>query len=629
MYPLRALFLPFLLLAFFNVLQAQEPKPFLDRSAAHFSIQPKAMPALTPVGFFAPGPFSQTWDFSLTNIRGIDHPGDSDKATIRAIKAEMLEEKQGAPAAEAGQTGGALLAAPPVPLRNFQGNTFNGWYPPDNTLAVSDNGIVLSVVNSNVSVYNENGSSLLANVPLGDFFSNLFLGQTDFFYDPRVLYDPDLDRFIFVVLHGNSPTDSRIVVAFSKSKNPMDGWWPYVFEGNFLGNNTWFDFPSIGISGEDLFISGNLFNSNNAFNQAVILQIDKQPGFSGGAVNWLYYENVTDGFGNKAFTVAPVSYGFDGSYGPGIYLVSTQASGGGFAHLYDITDDVGGDPDLFAYEISTTSYSLPADAEQPQTTKLLDVGDCRVVSGFYADGIIHYAHLVNVGGGYCGIRYNRLDVGNQTIAHVNYSESQFDLVYPSIAPSGADPSDRGVILAFLRASNAIFPEFRAAAIDEAMDVSPSVVLRNGSSIINVTAEQVQRWGDYTTACRKPGAPNPIVWVSGCFGLQNSYGSWIAELSLDPNAAVADVQVLEKSKVYPNPAHDVFTLELELQKRTYLNIFMMDAQGRILRNLYRGYAHGGLNRLAFNKDHLSPGVYFLTIQDEASHTLHSEMLVIGR
>ncbi|MBK8491193.1 MAG: T9SS type A sorting domain-containing protein [Saprospirales bacterium] len=180
----------------------------------------------------------------------------------------------------------------------------------------------------------------------------------------------------------------------------------------------------------------------------------------------------------------------------------------------------------------------------------------------------------------------------------------------------------------MRSSKSSFPEFRAVSVDEAMGVSPSVELKGGEYFINITAENVQRWGDYAGACRKHSAANPIVWVSGCFGKLNStYGTWIAELSLDPNAAVAEVENLATTSIFPNPVQDMFTLEMELREKTYLHIFLSDVNGRVVRSLFQGRAKGGTNRLSFNKERLTPGMYFLFIQDEQQRTVRQEKIVV--
>jgi len=610
------------------VLHGQEPKLQLDPATAKFHLKPVAMPPIAPAAFLKPDPSAPVWDFSLTSIKGIDHPAGPEKETIRAIKQEKLVKKskdlppQGDPHPEGG------LLDPPAMYLNFQGNVFNGWYPSDNHIAISNTGNIVSVVNSTIYYFAQYGAQLF-NKPLGDFFSFLNLGS-DFFYDTRVLFDPEQEKFIFVALYSNTPSTSKVVVSFSKSDDPADGWWSYVFNGNFLNNNTWFDFPTIGISNEDLFITGNLYGENGGFSQGVVLQIDKQPGFAGESVTWEYFNNVTDGFGNPAATLVPASYGFQGGYGPGIYLVSTNSGGSSSAYLYDITGNVEDDQDIFAYSVQTDPYSPSGDAAQQGTAKLLDVGDCRVRSAFYANGILHYVHTTDFEGtGYTAFRYNRLDVNEQIINYVTYGQNLYDYSYPSVAPIGVANTDKAVIVAFCRSSANAYPEFRATHIDEAFDVSASIQIKAGESFINVTAENLQRWGDYSGICRKYNGPLPVVWAAGTYGkANNDYGNWIAQLTLDPEVSVAEVQNIGPASVFPNPVRDAFTLELELKERTSLDIFLTDANGRVVHSMFKGMAKAGVNRLSFNKGPLVPGLYFLTIRDETQKAIRQEKIVVA-
>lgn len=625
---IRNLFLVAVSFCLLPMLHGQELKPLLDRAKAKFQLKPMAMPPIAPAAFLMPSASTPEWDFSLANIKGIYHPGSPEKEAIRTIKQEKLTKKfQDLPPNGDPQPEGVLLD-PPVMNLNFQGNLYNLWYPSDNHMAISNSGFIVSVVNSSIYYYAQYGAQLF-NKPLGDFFSFLNLGS-DFFYDTRVLYDAGEDKFIFVALFGNTPSASRVVVSFSKSGDPADGWWSYVFDGNFLDNNTWFDFPTIGVSNEDLFITGNLYDPNDGFNQCVILQIDKQPGFTGGTVNWEYFNNVTDGFGNQAASIVPASYGFDGGYGPGIYLVSTNSGGSNFAYLYEITGNVEDNQDIFAYSVETDPYSPSADAGQQGTNKFLNTDDCRVRSAFYADGIIHYVHHTDFEGtGYTSFRYNRLDVDDQIINYVTYGQTPYDYAYPSVAPIGAINTDKSVIVGFLRSSANSYPEFRATHIDEAFDVSASIQIKSGESYLDVTADNVQRWGDYSGISRKQNSPVPVVWVFGCYGKSNhDYGNWIGQLTLDPEVSVAEVPNIGSASVFPNPVQDVFTLELELKEKTYLNIFLSDVNGRVVHSMFQGRAKAGINRLSFNKGPLAPGMYFLTIQDETQNAIRQEKIVVA-
>ena len=105
------------------------------------------------------------------------------------------------------------------------------------------------------------------------------------YYDPKVIYDKDYDRFVLVFLKNTVPATSEIIVGFSKTNNPIDGWHVYKLPGNPLSNNRWTDFPSIALTDSSLFITGNLIVPNVSwqvgFDGSVLWEMKKNLGFNG------------------------------------------------------------------------------------------------------------------------------------------------------------------------------------------------------------------------------------------------------------------------------------------------------------------------------------------------------------
>ena len=88
---------------------------------------------------------------------------------------------------------------------NFAGNVCDGTTPPDNSIAISDNGYIVSVMNSNIEVYDNYG-----NYYMGGTFSDLIqdTSYTEDIHTPVVIYDSGYDRFILAALHGKTPSTS-------------------------------------------------------------------------------------------------------------------------------------------------------------------------------------------------------------------------------------------------------------------------------------------------------------------------------------------------------------------------------------------------------------------------------------
>ncbi len=442
-----------------------------------------------------------------------------------------------------------------------------------------------------------------------------------------VVYDSGADRFIFFAQEcaGNS-ANSFLLICFSKTNNPNDGWWKYKLSGNPLNNSTWFDYPKLAVSNNELYITGNLFTNAGVFNQAILYQIQKSSGYSGGSINYQYWSNISGSPG----TLLPTSYGQGGNYGPGCYLVSTTSGGASNINFYDLTDDMtAANEQLNYYSISTTAYSPAGDASQQGSSCLLDNGDCRALSGFYLNGTIHFVFHSDIGSGWNGINYNRLNVTTQTNQSSNFgSVGNFDYCYPSIASYANNATENSVMIGFGRSSANIFPEIRVVNCDNGMNWSGSTLVKSSSSFASYSSSTKERWGDYTGMTRKHNSSNPSVWMNGMYATSaNKWNTWVAEIHDN------EVGIKEKSKansdikVYPNPIVETFNIEFSLDNNTELNIEVIDITGKTIKVLYNGKGIHGLNNFSFNKSNLSSGTYFLVIKNN-SKTIKNEKIIIN-
>ena len=369
---------------------------------------------------------------------------------------------------------------------NFEGNELANVTPPDNAIAVSTDGYIVSVDNYTIEYYKTDGTVLMSRETHSDFFNNNTL--TGKIYDPRVIYDPIEDKFIYVILHGSTPSTSKVVISFSKSSDPRDGWFTYILNmSSVMGNNTWFDYPSIGVSTNEVYISGNMFTSSNKFDQAILLQIEKKNGFSGTSFNYQTWKDIKNSAGSDAFTLKPLSYGLNSSYGPGIYLVSNSSGGSpnGNIYVYDLTDDMkASDEKIQAYNFKINGgYDLAGDASQKGTTDQIQTGNCRIQRGFFLNGILHFTFNSEYQSGYSGINYCRIDIAGQTIASKTFGLTGYDYAFPSIAPFGSDDKDKSVLIHFLRTGSSIYPENRVMTYDDAMNSSNSVLIKSEKIVL--------------------------------------------------------------------------------------------------------------------------------------------------
>lgn len=508
---------------------------------------------------------------------------------------------------------------------NFSGNVFAGLTPPDNSMAISNGGYIVSVVNTNVEYYDMSGNNLYSS-SFANFFNDP--GLTGMLYDPAVLYDSGSDRFFMVVLSTTTSATSQVVCCFSKSNNPNNGWWYYKLTGNPLNNGCWFDYPKIGVSNNEVYVTGNLFLDAGTFSQSVIYQITKATGYAGGSLNWQYWYNIT----NTPFTMVPASYGQQGNYGPGIYLVSTHENGSSDKiYLFDLTDDMTGSPTINAYSVSA-NFSLAGNALQNGSTVVLNTDDTRAFSAFYLGGILHFVFHSEATTNYYGVNYNRLTVSSLSNWNLLFGLDGYDYCYPSVASFGSSSADKSVLINFSRSGSAIFPESRVFYVDDAGNNSGSTLVKAGETYVDVyQSSGVTRWGDYTGISRKQNSSPPEVWLSGCYGAfqsgQHALNSWIGQITWETTGIpVGNVKGTELARVFPNPVSNQFKVEFSMEKSAVVEITIIDGSGRLVKLLLKDRAEEGKNLFSFNKGVLANGIYFLQVKSE-NKIIANEKIVI--
>ncbi|MEN9345559.1 MAG: hypothetical protein RLZZ60_1028 [Bacteroidota bacterium] len=510
-----------------------------------------------------------------------------------------------------------------VVARNFIGNLNSGTTPMDNSIAISNNGNIISVANSTIEFYDSDGRLIFSN-SIEAFFNDPNIINT---CDPLVIYDSGSDKFIFFAQECSGSTDNTfLLVCFSESNDPTGKWHKYKLNGNPAGNNTWFDYPKIALSNNELYITGNSFTDNGPFKEALLYQIEKNNGFNGGNIKWQYWHNIS---GNPS-TLLPVSNGHLGNYGPGCYLVSTKSGGSDKIEFYDLTNDMSAsDEQLNHYTINTTAYKPSAKGYQKNSTIELDNGDCRAMSGFYLNGTLHFVFHSEYSNGYQGINYNRIDVSNLSITSKLFGLENYEYSYPSVASFSTDKNDKSVLIGFLRGGSSIYPEFRVVKCNDDMTWNGSILVKDGEDYCQIigSSSEPERWGDYTGISRKHNSQTPCVWVNGMFGNSNNkWDTWIGEITEQNNT---NLIVPEKQSIiaFPNPVQKTFNLEFETSSNETIIIELFDQSGKLVIQLFNDIVHPGKNHFQFNTTSLANGTYTLLFSANKK-ILRNEKIIIS-
>lgn len=455
----------------------------------------------------------------------------------------------------------------PMTLRLPLGNVidYSGGIPNDNTLAVSNGGLLLAAVNSVIWGYDINNDTTI--LPTNSTVSLYSIGQGapgDHFYDPKLIYDENADRFILVFLKNNVPASSEIIVCFSKTNNPADEWYVYRLPGNPLNNNRWTDFPSINITNDELFITGNLIipgvSWQVGFDGSVIWQVNKNAGYNNDSTlpSTLYAQIKHEGkYTRNLHTVRGI-----GSSTSAQYFLSNRN--------FDVTNDsifvmkIDGtmdDPDTelkITVGKTTPNYGVPPNGRQQDTdlndpTKGLQTNDARVLGAITNDDWIQFVSTtVNPATGLAAVYHgfiNNPTEEDQTISGNILGDNTLDLGYPNIAFTGNEFCDTEAMIGVNFTSPTDFPGVGAFYYGNDSSYSNFVRIREGENYTDRHSDSYERWGDYFGIQPKFDEPGKV-WTAGYFGLLNNRnGTWINELKSPDSNQIAVVALETDGSVF--------------------------------------------------------------------------------
>src|ERR1017187_524462 len=151
-----------------------------------------------------------------------------------------------------------ITVVSPTPDTTFLGEADTGTaIPPDTYGAVGPNHIMVTL-NTQVRITNKSGVQVTNRVTLDNFW-NFGLNTNGLStFDPKIVYDPYTNRWIFTTLANGKSHTSYLLLAASATNDPTGPWHFYKVRVDSTGTN-WLDFPELGFNKNWIVVSGNLF----------------------------------------------------------------------------------------------------------------------------------------------------------------------------------------------------------------------------------------------------------------------------------------------------------------------------------------------------------------------------------
>jgi len=523
--------------------------------------------------------------------------------------------------------------------RNFNGLPIGGaGIPNDNNMAISNDGTIVSVINSSVTML-KSGGSLIRYRTLRTIVNNV-LPNLDRTYDPKIVYDPYEDKFILVFLQGSTSADTRIVVGFTETNNPDGIWNFYALDGNPFPGKTWSDYPIISINKNDLYITVNILRDGESwqegFVESVIWQVNKENGYKGDTlVKRLFYDLKFDG--KSIWSICPISPTVL-TQDDGMYLLSVRPSAleNDTLFIHRIEGNAKSITSDYSLIIAKANikYGVPPSAYQPAAGYRLQTNDTRVLSGFYTKDHFQYVQSTYVpisksSGLFHGIGTGLAKREYAVEANYIYNDS-FDMAYPSITSTANEQFTASSVITASYSSKEHYPGTLVIHHNQSSGLasiySKPAIVKKGEGLINTfLADSIERWGDYTAIQTKYNEQDKV-WLCGSFGKSNSQnGVWIGEVSIKNELSILVNE--NKMRLGPSPNFGNFVAFVNLKEAAELEFECISREGKQVLKNKKVQMYQGENQIRIDLTGVAAGIYIIKAHNQANDEIFYQKVVI--
>lgn len=524
--------------------------------------------------------------------------------------------------------------------RNFEGNHLTGGTPSDNTMAISNSGLIVSADNYSIAYFKENGDTITQfGLPLRLLYNDSTMNRD--LFDPRVIYDRYADRFILVSLyHSVDYQQSKMLISFSDPLVADTVEWNHfevncdtVF--NAAGQNMyWFDYPNISVTQSQFLVAVAVRKRDSVANtnyveSNLVLQVNKADGYAGQPLSMNLWRGVQNAEGDARYNMVPAMDALQGvSYDTLSYMVSSYTNSSSKFFWFEIHGAVGSpNAQIIAHGTFPAFYYAAA----PYASQLggdggdrIRIVDCDIQYCLVQNGKLHFV-FTRSNTGWSELVYANIEMGTNTFSYSTFDRvsDEENLLLPSIACYGVDSTDENYLIGFLRTGPNQFPEVCVINYDSmGWSIVPQSV-KQGFGLIDLRPDLVapwdsmERWGDYTCIQRRYDDPYRRCWMVGAhafglganhFGITSGVNAWIAEIG--DSLPALDVSPMAASSVvgvYPSPVSTGGEVTVRIAHRGIGMVELYDAVGQML---HREAVSGG--KASFDTDGFSSGIYFVRV-----------------
>ena len=410
----------------------------------------------------------------------------------------------------------------------------NTTIPPDTQGTVGPNHL-MTALNSQVRIQNKDGT-LVSTVGMGTFWASMSVAEA---FDPRVVYDPYANRWIFSAGADPQIGSASILVGVSQTSDPTGKWNLYKIKAD-TGSTLWADFPTLGFNAKWIVVQANMFsNAADAFSHSNIWAWDKANLYAGGSGSYTLLKS------NAGFTQFP-ALTYDNTIGTE-YLLELWNGSIGQLRLSTITGPLGS-------EVLTVGVAFPSTgaiwqegagvtnfAPQLGSALRIDLDDTRILNCVYRNGAVWAAQTIYLPGAGTPMRsaaqWWQIDTLAGNVGRVlqrgriDDPTDNFDFAYPSIAINKNDDAMIGYSRFGASQYASANYAFHAAGVAAGSNEGDTVLKTGEGPYYKDFGSKDNRWGDYSNTAVDPVNDTDLWTIQEYASFSSNWGTWWGQLAL--------------------------------------------------------------------------------------------------
>jgi hypothetical protein len=419
-------------------------------------------------------------------------------------------------------------------INSFNGINQTNSIPPDPHITVGPNHII-ATVNSDFAIWDKSGNKL-QQINADSWYQSTIIGAGPF--DPKVVYDHFINRWIMVWLHLNEGNKTAyFLISVSDDDNPQGIWYNYATPTHVNGAtpvNNWADYQGVGFDDKAIYITSNQWSFDFNFDYAKVRIIPKEQIIQNPAGQLLWWDFWDIRYPNQpwatAFTMRPaIVYGTSNEYP----LIEAPYWSSNFYNLYKIINPLT-TPSITGIAVSIPAYNDPPSANQLGGGRLpIESGEGIQNEPTLRNGFLHSAHSIAnpISSNFSVISYTKIDVQNNSLTDQKIlgADNHWHY-YPALAVDKIG----NVAISYSRSSNEEYPgAFFSTLTHSNSNFTGGKVLQSGSGnyVVDYGSGR-NRWGDYTGIWLDPISELEFYALGEYASATNTWTTHIAHLRIE-------------------------------------------------------------------------------------------------